>query len=64
MHMSIPLNVHSQNLGTSSLKPHLLRRRVNSDLPILSSCLLDSILSDGLGFYISGRVLDRWGCWY
>ena len=51
-------------LGTSSSKPHLLQRRVNWDLPILFSSLLDSSLSDGPDFYISGRVLDKWVCLY
>ena len=60
--MGILLGVLPYNLGTSSLKPPLPQRKVNSDLLILSSGLLDSYLSDGPGFHISDRVLDEWVC--
>ena len=40
------------------------RGRVNLDLPIPFVGLPDSSLSDGPGFHISGRVLDRWVCLY
>ena len=62
--MGIPLDVHSYSLGTFSLKPHLPWRRVNLDLSIPFIGLPDSSLSDGLGFHISDRVLDRWVCLY
>ena len=44
-------------LALSSLKPHLLQRRVSLDLPIPFVGLPDSSLSDVPGFHISGR------CW-